>query len=146
MNKICNVWPPNIRCALNKLLELCKPYFSVMVICNIIIRDFVFIGCFETFHFISSLSFSHFFLNEIINIFSSLIKKINIFSNLFLDQLKTLIQLINRNYGVGAARNIGVTLKLRNKLPSENFKTKRDFLEQLRQSLLQNGTNSITTL
>ena len=46
-----------------------------MVICNIIIRDFVFIGCFETFHFISSLSFSHFFLNEIINIFSSLIKK-----------------------------------------------------------------------
>ena len=136
MNKICNVWPPNIRCALNKLLELCKPYFSAMVICNIIIRDFVFIGCFETFHFISSLSFSHFFLNEIINIFL----------NLFLDQLKTLIQLINRNYGVGAARNIGVTLKLRNKLPSENFKTKRDFLEQLRQSLLQNGTNSITTL
>ena len=52
-----------------------------MVICNIIIRDFVFIGCFETFHFISSLSFSHFFLNEIINIFSSLIK--NIFKSFF---------------------------------------------------------------
>ena len=109
-------------------------YFYAMVICEIIIRDFVFSGCFETFHFISSLSFSHFFLNEIINIFS----------NLFLDQLKTLIYLINRNYGVGAARNIGVTLKLRNKLPSENFKTKRDFLQQLRQSLLQNGTTSIT--
>ena len=109
-------------------------YFYAMVTCEIIIRDFVFIGCFETFHFISSLSFSHFFLNEIINIFS----------NLFLDQLKTLIYLINRNYGVGAARNIGVTLKLRNKLPSENFKTKRDFLQQLRQSLLQNGTTSIT--
>ena len=46
-----------------------------------------------------------------------------------LDQLKNLIYLMNLKYGVGSAKNIGVSLKLRNKLPSEHFKTKKDFLE-----------------
>ena len=54
-----------------------------------------------------------------------------------LDQLKNLIYLLNLKYGVGSAKNIGVSLKLRNKLPSENFKTKKDFLAQLRRSLLK---------
>lgn len=54
-----------------------------------------------------------------------------------LDQLKTLIYLINKNYGVGAANNVNVKLKLKAKLPSENFKTKKDFLEQLKILLLK---------
>ena len=45
---------------------------------------------------------------------------------------------MNLNYGVGSANNIGVSLKLRNKLPSENYKTRKDFLEQLRKVLLKN--------
>ena len=55
-----------------------------------------------------------------------------------LDQLKNLIYLMNLKYGVGSANNIGVSLKLRNKLPSEHFKTKKDFLEQLRKTMLEN--------
>merc|ERR1711860_2668 len=54
-----------------------------------------------------------------------------------LDQLKNLIYLLNLKYGVGSAKDIGVSLKLRNKLPSENFKTKKDFLAQLRKTLLR---------
>ena len=58
-----------------------------------------------------------------------------------LDQLKNLIYLMNLKYGVGSAKKISVSLKLRNKLPSENFKTKKDFLEQLRKTLLKNPQN-----
>ena len=58
-----------------------------------------------------------------------------------LDQLKNLIYLMNLNYGVGSASNISISLKLRNKLPSENFKTKKDFLTQLRKTLLKNPQN-----
>ena len=51
------------------------------------------------------------------------------------DELKTLIYLMNKNYGVGSANNIGVTLKINKKLPS-NLKTRKDFLEQLRIAIL----------
>jgi len=57
-----------------------------------------------------------------------------------LDELKTFIYLINKNYGEGAARDVGITLKLKHKLPSQNFKTKRDFLEQLKITLLKNSS------
>ena len=50
--------------------------------------------------------------------------------------MKTLIYLMNKNYGVGSANNIGVTLRLKKKLPSNNFKTKKDFLEQLRVAIM----------
>ena len=50
--------------------------------------------------------------------------------------MKTLIYLMNKNYGVGSANNIGVTLRLKKKLPSNNFKTKKDFLEQLRIAIM----------
>ena len=56
------------------------------------------------------------------------------------DELKTFIYLINKYYGIGAARDLGITLKLKHKLPSQNFKTKKDFLEQLRLTLLQNSS------
>jgi len=52
-----------------------------------------------------------------------------------IDELKTLIYLMNKNYGVGSANNIGVTLKINKKLPS-NLKTRKDFLEQLRLAIL----------
>ena len=55
-----------------------------------------------------------------------------------LDQLRNLIYLMNLKYGVGSAKNIRVSLKLRNKLPSEHFKTKKDFLEQLKKTMLEN--------
>ena len=50
--------------------------------------------------------------------------------------MKTLIYLMNKNYGVGSANNFGVTLRLKKKLPSNNFKTKKDFLEQLRIAIM----------
>lgn len=53
------------------------------------------------------------------------------------DELKTMIYLINKEYGVGAANDISVTLKLKNKMPSQHFKTKKDFLAQLRIALLK---------
>ena len=62
------------------------------------------------------------------------------------DQLKTLIYLINKNYGVGAANNIGIKLKLKNTLPSENFKTKKDFLQQLRIALLKDPVDEQTVV
>ena len=43
---------------------------------------------------------------------------------------------MNRNYGVGSANNIGIKLKIKKKLPSDNFKTKKDFLEQLRIAIM----------
>ena len=52
------------------------------------------------------------------------------------DELKTLIYLMNKNYGVGSANNIGVKLKIKKKLPSSNFKTRKDFLEQLRIAIM----------
>ena len=62
------------------------------------------------------------------------------------DQLKTLIYLINQNYGVGAANNIGVKLKLKNHLPSDNFKTKKDFLQQLKIALLKEPDSDQTVV
>ena len=50
--------------------------------------------------------------------------------------MKTLIYLMNKNYGVGSANKIGVTLRLKKKSPSNNFKTKKDFLEQLRIAIM----------
>ena len=43
---------------------------------------------------------------------------------------------MNKNYGVGSAKNIGIKLKITKKLPSNNFKTKKDFLEQLRIAIM----------
>ena len=43
---------------------------------------------------------------------------------------------MNKNYGVGSANNIGIKLKIKKKLPSNNFKTKKDFLEQLRIAIM----------
>ena len=60
----------------------------------------------------------------------------NLNKTLCSDELKTLIYLMNKNYGVGSANNIGVTLRLKKKLPSNNFKTKKDFLEQLRIAII----------
>ena len=54
-----------------------------------------------------------------------------------LDQLKKHIYLMNLKYGVGSAKNIRVSLKLRNKLPSEHFKTKKDFLEPLKEDYVR---------
>ena len=48
-----------------------------------------------------------------------------------------MIYLINKEYGVGAANDISVTLKLKNKMPSQHFKAKKDFLAQLRIALLK---------
>ena len=57
-------------------------------------------------------------------------------SNFIVDELKTLIYLMNKNYGVGSAKDIGIKLKITKKLPSNNFKTKKDFLEQLRIAIM----------
>ena len=57
-------------------------------------------------------------------------------SNFIVDELRTLIYLMNKNYGVGSANNVGIKLKIKKKLPSNNFKTKKDFLEQLRIAIM----------
>jgi len=53
------------------------------------------------------------------------------------EEFLKLIYLINKHYGSEQAKNLEVTLNLNQKLPSSNFKTKKDFLEQLKQTLLK---------
>jgi len=59
-----------------------------------------------------------------------------------LGELRSVINVLNRQYGAGAARDVKVTLKLKNKMPSQHFKTKRDFLAQLKFALLKTPEKS----
>ena len=59
-------------------------------------------------------------------------------------ELRSVINVLNRQYGAGAARDVKVTLKLKNKMPSQHFKTKRDFLAQLKFALLKTPEKSKT--
>lgn len=53
------------------------------------------------------------------------------------EEFLKLIFLINKHYGPEQAKQLEVKLKLKQKLPSSNFKTKKDFLAQLKQTLLK---------
>ena len=53
------------------------------------------------------------------------------------EEFLKLIYVLNKIYGAEQTKDIEVTLKLKDKMPSENYKTRKDFLEQLRQTLLK---------
>merc|ERR1711874_325690 len=59
------------------------------------------------------------------------------------EEFLKLIYLINKHYGPEQAKKLEVSLKLKQKLPSSNFKTKKDFLEQLRKTLLKTPPKTI---
>ena len=59
------------------------------------------------------------------------------------EEFLKLIYLINKHFGSEQAKNLEVKLKLKQKLPSSNFKTKKDFLEQLKRTLLKSPPKKI---
>jgi len=59
------------------------------------------------------------------------------------EEFLKLIYLINKYYGPEQAKKLEVSLKLKQKLPSSNFKTKKDFLEHLKKALLKTPTKRL---
>jgi len=59
------------------------------------------------------------------------------------EEFLKLIYLINKHFGSEQAKQLEVNLRLKQKLPSSNFKTKKDFLEQLKLALLKSPPQNI---